>query len=147
MIHHQMQQPYNGATNVAVAPYHPSMVYPLMNTATHSQGNRQHYFPSSLVHHQLNNAHVRISGTQPSLMSLTCFIGQQYVSSPWSLVTNASATNRGTPERETVNIEMPSNRIVAAPHSPNRLSCLYGPSLPSPFLTGMLTLSLFYWPC
>ncbi|XP_032780844.2 uncharacterized protein LOC116919078 isoform X2 [Daphnia magna] len=116
IMHHQIQQPYNGTANVAVAPYHPSVVYPLLNTATHSQGNRQHYFPSSLVHHQFNNAH--------------------YVSSPWSLVTNASATNRGTPERETVNVEMPSNRIVAAPHSPNRLSCLYGPSLPSPFLAG-----------
>jgi hypothetical protein len=53
--HQQMQQPYNGTANVAVTPY-PSMVYPLVNTTAHSQGNRQHYFPSSLVHHQFNNA-------------------------------------------------------------------------------------------
>ncbi|XP_046652235.1 R3H domain-containing protein 2-like isoform X4 [Daphnia pulicaria] len=117
--HQQMQQPYNGTANVAVTPY-PSMVYPLVNTTAHSQGNRQHYFPSSLVHHQFNNA------------------AHQYVSSPWSLVTTTAGTNRGTPERETnntVSLEMPSNRMVAAPHSPNRVSCLYGPSLPSPFLT------------
>ena len=167
-----MPQPYNnGTTNVA--PY-PSMVYPLMNTA---QGNRPHYFPSSLVHHQFNNTHVSFTYLWFSVVwatadasiiihvcihttSILCALywlttQQQYVSSPaWSLVTAvaSSGTNRGTPERETnntttVSLEMPSNRMVAArPHSPNRLSCLYGPSLPSPFLTAGLLLLHFHLP-
>ena len=147
MMHHQMQQPYNGTANVAVTPY-PSMVYPLVNTAAHSQqGNRQHYFPSNLVHHQFNNAHVslRYRYSHFSLLSSRNIVLHwfKYVSSPWSLVTTASSgTNRGTPERQTINntvsLEMPSNRMAGAPHSPNRLSCSYGPSLTSPFLTAGL---------
>ncbi len=54
MMHHQVQ-PYNGAPNL-VAPYHP-MVYPLVNTGSHPQVGRQHYFPSSLVQ-PFNNAQV-----------------------------------------------------------------------------------------